>query len=61
MSNANTLELRALDDDDLMGIVGGCPPCSPPPCHQPPKCQQPCHEFKPCGGVDLVVVAVVCL
>ena len=56
MSNTNILELRTLDDEDLMDIVGGCcPPCSPPPCHQPPKCQK-----SPCGG-GLEVAIVICV
>jgi len=55
MSNTKTLELRTLDDEDLMDVVGGgCEPqrhCGPPPCHQ----------FQPCGGIEIVVLAVVCL
>jgi hypothetical protein len=55
MSNTNNLELRALDDDDLMGIVGGCPPCSPPPCHR--YCPPPKNEC--CGGVEVALVICV--
>lgn len=56
MSNTNILELRTLDDEDLMDIVGGCgQPCQPAPsCHPRSRCQQP-----PCGGVDIEVVICV--
>jgi hypothetical protein len=46
MSNTNILELRTLDDEELMDIVGGCQPqCAPRP-----RCQPRCQ---PCGGIDI--------
>lgn len=43
------LELISLDDDELLGVVGGChhpcSPCPPPqcsPCPPPPPCWSPC-------------------
>ena len=37
-----TLELISLDDDELLGVVGGCghqcSPCPPPQCHPEPCC-----------------------
>ena len=57
MSNTNILELRTLDDEDLMDIVGGCcPPCQPK-CPPPPPCRcGPPH----CGPV-LTVTVGACL
>jgi hypothetical protein len=55
MSNTKTLELKTLDDEDLMDVVGGG-------CGRPQRCEaQPCHQFQPCGGLEIVVVAIVCL
>jgi hypothetical protein len=50
MSNTNILELSTLDDEELMDIVGGCPPCSPQPrCRPQPRC----------GGIEVGIV--ICL
>ncbi|MFY9930597.1 MAG: hypothetical protein WAK82_21605 [Streptosporangiaceae bacterium] len=48
------LELISLDDDELLGVVGGgCHnPCSPPPC-RPAPCSPP-----PCGGGGGLLVDV---
>jgi len=45
MSNTKTLELRTLDDEDLMDVVGGG-------CH--PSCQRSCNP-EPCGFPEIVV------
>ena len=52
---SNTLELRTLDDDELMDVVGGCPS----------QCQQkynPCeHQGDDCRlDLDIHVDLVVC-
>jgi hypothetical protein len=52
MSNTKTPELRTLDDEELMDVVGG-------------GCERqrggPCQRFEPCGGIDIVVFVGICL
>jgi hypothetical protein len=55
MSNAKTLELRTLEDDELLDVVGGCETT----CH-PERC------YSPCGGgldvdIDINVFVGICL
>jgi hypothetical protein len=45
MSNVETLELRTLDDEELMGVVGGCDSSC-----QPQRCFSRCG-----GGIDINV------
>jgi hypothetical protein len=61
MSNTKLLELRTLDDEDLMDVVGGgCQGQSQcqPQCQPQPKCYA-----QPCGGldVDINVCVSICL
>lgn len=46
MSNTKILELRTLDDEDLMDVVGG----GQSQCHPAPRCQ-PRH----CEGVEITI------
>lgn len=60
MSNSKTPELRTLDDEDLMGVVGGGGSgCAPqPPCHPQPRCHP---SPPPCGGIEVVIFVPLCL
>ena len=58
MSNAKTVELRTLEDEELLDVVGGC--CRP--C-EPRHCYSPCGDDR-CGfgiGIDVNVFVGVFL
>jgi len=53
---SNTLELRVLDDDELMDVVGGCnSPCEPRYNH----CESHGDDFR--LDIDINVDVVICL
>jgi hypothetical protein len=54
MSNAKTLELRTLDDEELMDVVGGGGGC----CYHE---QKPCFSSRGdhCTGIVLEVIVVL--
>jgi hypothetical protein len=63
MSNTQTLELRTLEDEELLDVVGGCGRCDDhcrPQCYQPRCYPQPEH-CGPCGGPEFVVLIGVVL
>jgi hypothetical protein len=58
MSNAKTLELRTLEDEDLLDVVGGCSNH----CCRPCKPCEPCEPCKPCCGFECeIILCVPCL
>jgi hypothetical protein len=51
---SNTLELRVLDDEELLDVVGGCEQ----PCKS--QCYQRCESRKPCFELELNVCVAIC-